>query len=171
MLLTLDENLDTLMENSFKQVGDIFEGHFEDIGMDEGSDNQDLVTLDSRLDVESVLIEDIKLDLDDLDSLDSRYGTPQYHHQPPQMVNSIVNNSDDKNVTDAITVIKSEPADEHLGPQPRDRCNTWPRQIQGGRYEAKELAKKDSPADTQFNFYQLLEDIFSCYDASKDYLT
>ena len=76
-MLPLDEDcLDTLMENTFNQVGDIFDSEFNYIKMEEDSDDQNLGNIDSRLDVESVLIEDIKLDLD---ALDSRLANPVNH--------------------------------------------------------------------------------------------
>jgi len=111
------------------QVGDIFSSDFSDIRMDEDSDEHNLVNIDSRLDVESVLIDDIKFDLD---AIDSRL-TDYVNHQPE--VHNSVSSSDDE-VMAVSKVIKSESkvdSDENLEtlcPQLRDRCNTWPRQLQ-----------------------------------------
>ena len=126
-MLPLDEDcLDTLMENTFNQVGDIFDSEFNYIKMEEDSDDQNLVNIDSRLDIESVLIEDIKLDLD---ALDSRLANP-VNHQPEGI--GVVSSSD-KDEMAVRCVIKSE-SKENLEtlfcPQQRDRCNTWPRQLQ-----------------------------------------
>ena len=126
-MLPLDEDcLDTLMENTFNQVGDIFDSDFNYIKMEEDSDDQNLVNIDSRLDVESVLIEDIKLDLD---ALDSRLANPVNHH--PEGI-GVVRSSEKEDMA-VRCVIKSE-SKENLGtlfcPQQRDRCNTWPRQLQ-----------------------------------------
>ena len=125
------------MENTFNQVGDIFGGDFDDLGMDDDSDDQNLVTIDSRLDVESVLIEDIKFDLD---AIDSRL-TDYVNYQTDNLVKPA--HFSDEEVNGVNKVIKSESNvdnDENvetLCPQQRDRCNTWPRQMQGGRYEFK----------------------------------
>lgn len=127
-MLPLDGCLDTLMENTFNQVGDIFGGDFDDLGMDEDSDDQNLVTIDSRLDVESVLIEDIKFDLD---AIDSRL-TDYVNYQPGNLVK--YSDFSDEEVNGVSKVIKSEPNvdPDEMCPQQRDRCNTWPRQMQGG---------------------------------------
>jgi hypothetical protein len=131
-MLTLDGCLDTLMENTFNQVTDIYGGDFDDLGMeDEGEQN--LVTIDSRLDVESVLIEDIKLDLDAIDHNLTEYENYQHKVQKSEAMNH-------KNKNHVNKVIKSESNIENdenvetLCPQQRDRCNTWPRQMQGERY-------------------------------------
>ena len=134
-MLPLDEDcLDTLMESAFNQVGDIFGNDFNNIHMEEeDSDDQNLVNIDSRLDVESVLIEDIKFDLDAMDSKLIDYG----NHQPG-VINSV--SSSKEEVMAVSGVIKSESKvdnDENLEtllcPQQRDRCNTWPRQLQAVR--------------------------------------
>ena len=132
VMLTLDGCLDTLMENTFNQVEDMFGGDFGDLEMDDDSDDQNLVTIDSRLDVESVLIEDIKFDLD---ALDSRF--TDYVHYQPQVINTEsateeVMQSENKAIKLEANVNNDENA-EPLCPQQRDRCNTWPRQVQGGR--------------------------------------
>ena len=72
-MLPYDGYLDTLMENTFNQVSDIFGGDFDELGMDDEDVEQNQVTIDSRLDIESVLIEDIKLDLDALDYKSTDY--------------------------------------------------------------------------------------------------
>ena len=123
-MLPLEEGcLDTLMESTFDQVGDIFGNDFNNIHMEEDSDDQNLVNIDSRLDVESVLIEDIKFDLDAMES---------------KLTDYFVSSSDE--VMAVSGVIKSESKvdpDENLEtllcPQQRDRCNTWPRQLQAVR--------------------------------------
>ena len=97
--------------------------------MEEDSDDQNLVNIDSRLDVESVLIEDIKFDLDDMDSRLTDYG----NHQPG-VISSV--SSSKEEVLAVSGVIKSElkvNQESLLCPQQRDRCNTWPRQLQAGR--------------------------------------
>ena len=101
--------------------------------MEEDSDDQNLVNIDSRLDVESVLIEDIKFDLDDMDSRLTDYG----NHQPGVISSE---GSSDEEVMAVSGVIKSESKDDNdenletvLAPQQRDRCNTWPRQLQALR--------------------------------------
>ena len=134
-MLPLDEDcLDTLMESTFNQVGDIFGNDFNNIHMEEeDSDDQNLVNIDSRLDVESVLIEDIKFDLDAMDSKLIDYG----NHQQG-VINSVSSSKED--VIAGSGVIKSESKVDHdenletlLCPQQRDRCNTWPRQLQAVR--------------------------------------
>ena len=131
VMLPLDQGcLDTLMESTFNQVGDIFGSDFNDIGMDEDSDDQNLVNIDSRLDVESVLIEDIKFDLD---AIDSRL--TDYANYPPEVPNSV--SSSDDEVSQGIKCESRVESDENLetlSPQQRDRCNTWPRQLQEARY-------------------------------------
>ena len=101
--------------------------------MEEDSDDQNLVNIDSRLDVESVLIEDIKFDLDAMDSKLIDYVSHQ-----PAVISSV--SSSKEEVMAVSGVIKSElkvDNDENLetllAPQQRDRCNTWPRQLQAGR--------------------------------------
>ena len=131
-MLPLDGCLDALMENTFNQVEDMFGGDFGDLEMDDDSDDQNLVTIDSRLDVESVLIEDIKFGLD---AIDSRL-TDSVDYQPQQF--NSVSGSDEEGHS-MNKAIKHEPNvdnDENaepMCPQQRDRCNTWPRKIQGGR--------------------------------------
>merc|ERR1711892_352912 len=131
MMLPLDECLDTLMENTFNQAGDMFGGDFGDLQMDDDSDDQNLVTIDSRLDVESVLIDDIKFDLD---ALDSRL--TDYVHYQPKIINTESATeeemqSDNKAIKLEVNVDNEENT-EPLCPQQRDRCNTWPGQVQGG---------------------------------------
>ena len=131
-MLKLEGCLDTVMENTFNLVGDIFGGDLDDLEMEHDSDDQNLVTIDSRLDVESVLIEDIKFDLD---ALDSRL--TDYVHYQPQVINTESATeekmqSENKAIKLEVNVDNDENA-EPLCPQQRDRCNTWPRQVQGGR--------------------------------------
>ena len=131
-MLKLDGCLDTLMENTFNQVGDIFGGDFDDLDMEHDSVDQNLVTIDSRLDIESVLIEDIKFDLDTLDSRLTDYANYQ-----PQVLNSETTideavHSVNKDIKHEANVDNDENTEPYC-PQQRDRCNTWPRQIQGGR--------------------------------------
>ena len=131
-MLPYDGYLDTLMENTFNQVSDIFGSDFDEIGMDDEDVEQNQVTIDSRLDIESVLIEDIKFDLDTLDSRLTDYANYQ-----PQVLNSETTideavhslNKDIKREADVDNDENTEP----YCPQQRDRCNTWPRQVQGGR--------------------------------------
>ena len=131
-MLPYDGYLDTLMENTFNQVSDIFGSDFDEIGMDDEDVEQNQVTIDSRLDIESVLIEDIKLDLDALD-----YKSTDYVNYQSGVLKYEA--STEENVNDVNEVIKSEPDPdidekaETLCPQQRDRCNTWPRLIQGKR--------------------------------------
>jgi len=119
-----------MMENTFDQFGDIFGSDFNNIEMEDDSDDQNLVNMDSRLDVESVLIEDIKFDLDAMDSRLTDYG----NHQP-EVINSM--SAGNEEVMAVSGVIKSELKVDNdqnietlLCPQQRDRCNTWPRQFQ-----------------------------------------
>merc|ERR1711892_161278 len=131
MMLPLDECLDTLMENTFNQAGDMFGGDFGDLQMDDDSDDQNLVTIDSRLDVESVLIDDIKFDLD---ALDSRL--TDYVHYQPQVINTESATEEEmQSENNAIKLevnVDNDEKAEPLCPQQRNRCNTWPRQVQGG---------------------------------------
>ena len=134
VMLPLEEDcLGTMMENTFDQFGDIFGSNFNNIEMEDDSDDQNLVNMDSRLDVESVLIEDIKFDLDAMDSRLTDYG----NHQP-EVINSM--SAGNEEVMAVSGVIKSELKVENdqnietlLCPQQRDRCNTWPRQFQAVR--------------------------------------
>ena len=128
-MLPLEDNcLDTLMENTFDQVGDIFDSDFNDIQMEEESDDQNLVNIDSRLDLESVLLDDIKFDLD---AMDSRL--TDYAHNPE--MNNSVSSSDRKEmaVSGVIKLESKKNVETLLSPQQRDRCNTWPRQLQAMR--------------------------------------
>merc|ERR1711892_217482 len=147
MMLPLDECLDTLMENTFNQAGDMFGGDFGDLEMDDDSDDQNLVTIDSRLDVESVLIEDIKFDLDTLDSRLTDY--VRYQPKVPNSVSACIEqvlsvNKDIKREASAGNVENAEP----LCPQQRDRCNTWPRQIQAGSSAPSSPHSCNSPGQT-----------------------
>ena len=129
VMLPLDDNcLDTLMENTFDPVGEIFDSDFNDIQMEEESDDQNLVQIDSRLDLESVLLDDIKFDLD---AMDSRL--TDYAHNPE--MNNSVSSSDRKEmaVNGVIKLESKENLETLLSPQQRDRCNTWPRQLQAMR--------------------------------------
>ena len=133
-MLPLDECIDTLMESTLNQVGDIFGGDFGDLDMDDDddSDDQNLVTIDSRLDVESVLIEDIKFDLEAIDSRLTDYGN--YQPQEPDYI--IASDGGGHSVNKAIkheTNVGCDEITETLCPQQRNRCNTWPRQFQGAR--------------------------------------
>ena len=115
----LTTTFNAIMENTFNQVSDIFDGDFGELGMDEEGIEQILVTLDSRLDADSVLIEDIKLDIDESTISDN--------------IGSDVIKAEDSN--EQNQVIKSEfnlnsEEMETFCPLQRDRCNTWPRQIQ-----------------------------------------
>ena len=128
-MLPLDEDcLDTLMENTFNQVGDIFDSEFNYIKMEEDSDDQNLVNIDSRLDLESVLLDDIKFDLD---AMDSRL--TDYAHNLE--MNNSVSFSDRKGmaVSGVIKLESKENVETLLCPKQRDRCNTWPRQLQAMR--------------------------------------
>ena len=131
-MFPLEGCLDTLLEDTFNRVGDIFGGDFGDLEMEDDSDDRNLVTIDSRLDVESVLIEDIKFDLD---ALDSRF--TDYVHYQPQVINTESATeeemqSDNNAIKLEVNVDNDENA-EPLCPQQRDRCNTWPGLVQGGR--------------------------------------
>eukprot|EP00092_Neocalanus_flemingeri_P011607 GFUD01012508.1.p1 GENE.GFUD01012508.1~~GFUD01012508.1.p1 ORF type:complete len:620 (+),score=154.60 GFUD01012508.1:86-1945(+) len=121
MLTTFND----LMENTFNQVSDILDGDFSELGMDEeGIDiEQILGTIDSRLDADSVLLEDFKLDIDAVD-----YGFPLSNNCESEMINTY----DYKQTNNVITRENSLDRDEKgsLYPLQRDRCNTWPRQIQ-----------------------------------------
>jgi hypothetical protein len=150
------------MESTFNQVGDIFGSDFNDIGMDEDSDDQNLVNIDSRLDVESVLIEDIKFDLD---AIDSRL--TDYANYPPEVPNSV--SSSDDEVSQGIKCESRVESDENLetlSPQQRDRCNTWPRQLQEASPAPSPPYSSHSPGQalpsvTEDDFKEEEEDDFS----------
>jgi len=124
-MLPLDGSLDSLMADSFNQVGDIFGGDFDDIGMDETSEDQNMVTIDSRLDVESVLI-----DLDDLENMGSRLA--ESSNNRPSVIKSESFDANVHPIIESESTVKQEDILETICPQQRDRCNTWPRQVQGG---------------------------------------
>ena len=124
-MLPLDGSLDSLMADSFNQVGDIFGGDFDDIGMDETSEDQNMVTIDSRLDVESVLI-----DLDDLENMGSRL--EESSNNRPSVIKSESFDANVHPIIESESTVKQEDILETICPQQRDRCNTWPRQVQGG---------------------------------------
>jgi len=105
----LTATLDVLMENAFNQVSDMFDVDFSQLGMGENVIEESLETIDSRLDVESVLIEDIKLGFD----------APDYNPTASENEDTVHQNEE----------ISSDEKDTFF-PQQRNRCNTWPRKEQ-----------------------------------------
>jgi len=116
----LTASLDVLMENTFNQVSDMFEGDFGELGLDDDGIEESLEIIDSRLDVDSVLIEEIKFDLD---SLDYNFHSENNVIKAPDKEIKI---EDSKQPYEVIAVNKKD----IFSPQPRDRCNTWPRKEQ-----------------------------------------
>ena len=117
----LTTTFNAIMENTFNQVSDIFDGDFGELGMDEEGIEQILVTLDSRLDADSVLIEDIKLDIDE-STISESLGSDVIKTEDSNEQNQVIKNEFNLNSEEKETFC----------PLQRDRCNTWPRQIQEG---------------------------------------
>ena len=110
----LTATLDVLMENAFNQVSDMFDVDFSQLGMGENVIEESLETIDSRLDVERALIEDIKLGFDD----------PDYNPTASENEDTVHQNEE----------ISSDEKDTFF-PQQRNRCNTWPRKEQERSYK------------------------------------
>ena len=117
----LTTTFNALLENTFNQVSDIFDEDFGELGMDEEGIEHILVTLDSRLDADSVLIEDINLDIDE-STISNNFGSDVVKTEDSNVPNKVIKSE--------FNLDSDEIEKDTFCPLQRDRCNTWPRQIQ-----------------------------------------
>ena len=108
----------TNAENTFEDIFDMGGDEFSEAIIEEDIEN----FLDSRLDADSVLIDDIKLETE------NGGGDFTINDQKSHNIKGFINGCEQKKILNDFSVESDEEgSSSSLSPLQRDRCNTWPR--------------------------------------------